>query len=179
MSFFEIFYSLFILAFIFIAIIIFRHEKISGISATPTLRRTRTVMINMLKRHELHPVRIYDLGSGWGGLLQRLHKEFPNAAVRGYETSFFPYWVSKIFTCFSKNIQIEQKNFFEIEFTHNDVVMCYLSPQHMAKLKSKWESGAGHPGSVISASFPIKGWEPIMVEKRGKLIPSFIYLYKL
>ena len=82
---------------------------------------------------------VYDLGSGEGTALMIAAKEFGATGV-GIEIDPFRVLTSKLAIAFaklSKTLRIERKNFFEVNVSEATVVIMYLIPKTMARLKPK------------------------------------------
>lgn len=119
---------------------------------------------------------IYELGSGWGALAVSIAKNRPSSTVHAFEISPIPYLFSRIRT-FVKNLIILRGDFFNYSICDADVVVCYLYPEGMRKLKKKFENELKSGTVVISNSFSIFGWKPINVVPVGDLWNSLIYIY--
>jgi hypothetical protein len=137
-------------------------ERYTKIVPAPTLSYVRKKALKLVpenfKREGQY--KIFDLGSGWGGILISLSKLFPNSTIIGYELSPCPYFISKLRVFFRKSdIKIYREDFFKKDISDADIIFCYLSPYHMELLKEKFsELPAGRV--IISCSFPILGWKP-------------------
>lgn len=161
----------------------FYYEKKAKISPAPVLPWVRRKALALIPESfdRSKKYKIADLGSGWGGLLLKLSKQFPNSDVVGYEISPWPFYISKMTTgLLSRRVTVKKENFFQKDISEFDIVVCYLSPYHMKELKSQFASLK--PGSVIvSCSFPVEGWEP---DIKGSIsgifvtIPIFVYSIK-
>jgi predicted RNA methylase len=82
---------------------------------------------------------VYDLGSGEGTALIIAAKEFGATGV-GVEIDPFRVFTSKLSIAASKlsdKIKIERKNFFEVDVSDATVVIMYLIPKTLARLKPK------------------------------------------
>ncbi|MBA3724652.1 MAG: 50S ribosomal protein L11 methyltransferase [Candidatus Levybacteria bacterium] len=82
---------------------------------------------------------VYDLGSGEGTALMIAAREFGATGV-GIEIDPFRVLTSKLSIATAKlssQIQIERKNFFDIDISRATVVIMYLIPKTMARLKPK------------------------------------------
>ena len=120
-------------------------------------------------------INIIDLGSGWGGLLQTLNSSLPHATMMGYETSFAPYWISRMTSLFSKRISISQQNFFDKDLSYADVIICYLSPWHMNEIQNiNFKTGS----LLISCSFPMIGITPVSTHISRSLIDIPVFVYR-
>ncbi len=181
MSFVDIIYCLAIVGFIFVVLLSLYFEKKAGISPTPVMPWVRRRALSLLKEHrQLLDIRtIADLGSGWGGMIGQLQKQYPTAYITGYEISPCPYYFTRLrFMCARDKITIKRHDFFSEDIAGYDVVFCYLSPQHMEKLKphlSRLKKGS----LVVTCSFPIEGWEPIATVTVWGLVKIPICLYRI
>jgi hypothetical protein len=163
------------IAFAVIFLIFFYETKVRIVPAPsmPAVRRTIIDIITNAYGANAH-INITDLGSGWGGLLQKLNHTLPRATIIGYETSPAPYWISKVTSLFSKRIHILQQNFFDQDLSDADVIICYLSPWHMNEIKNmKFKAGS----LLISCSFPIIARESTATHISPSFIniPVFVY----
>jgi predicted RNA methylase len=82
---------------------------------------------------------VYDLGCGDGTLLQVAAKEFSAQGV-GVEIDPLRYWYAKSafwLTGLSKKLKIVRKNFFDVDVSPASVVIMYLIPKTLNRLKSK------------------------------------------
>jgi len=128
----------------------------TGISPMPSSSKVKKEILNYLPNE---PKKIYELGSGWGTLA------FPIAEkkhhVKAFEISPIPYFYSKIVQRFRKKdcLCIHRKNFYDIDFSDADVVICYLFPGAMKKLRKKFEEELKPGAVVISNSFAVPGWK--------------------
>ncbi|KXS51512.1 MAG: hypothetical protein AWU57_4106, partial [Marinobacter sp. T13-3] len=70
-------------------------------------------MIELMADTGIGPV--YDLGSGWGGLVIRLAQKYPDRKIVGYEVSLVPWLVSVFFKKILRlgNLEIYKKNFLQ------------------------------------------------------------------
>lgn len=82
---------------------------------------------------------VYDLGCGDGTALITAAKEFGARGV-GVEIDPLRYWVAKIrfkILGLSKDLTITRSNFFDVDVSEATVVIMYLIPKTLAKLKPK------------------------------------------
>ena len=176
-----LFSFLFLLVIATIIITSLIYEQKTHIVAAPTMPWVRKLIINALKKH--HPttnesLNIAELGSGWGGLSFAVAHQYSNAHITGYELSPFPFWVSKIRQFLSrKNVTFERSDFFKTSLKEHDVIICYLSPKHMAWLKPKFEAELKKDAIIISNAFAIPDWTPIdsYSTQHGLKIPVYVY----
>jgi predicted RNA methylase len=82
---------------------------------------------------------VYDLGCGDGTALMTAAKEFGAQGV-GVEIDPLRYWYAKIailFAGLSKKLKIIRKNFFTVDVSDATVVIMYLIPKTLNRLKPK------------------------------------------
>lgn len=143
----------------------------------PTSRKAKTALLKTIPPN--HSGKIIELGSGWGTLLFPLAKEHPLSTVIGYELSPIPYFFSKLRLYLQPfpNIKIYRKDFFQFPFHDASVVICYLFPGAMEKLKNKFENELSAKTLVVSNTFAIPGWIPDKIMRLDDLYQSKIYIY--
>jgi len=151
----------------------------NGISPMPTSKKAKKAIVSLIPREI--PGKIYELGSGWGTLIIPLAKSFENSTIIGYETSPIPYFISKVRVRNSglKNIQLFRKDFYDTSIADATIVVCYLFPGAMGKLKRKFENELKPGTLVISNTFAVPGWDPFQVFNTQDLYNTKVYLYKL
>lgn len=151
---------------------------VNGITPTPSSRRARMLMIANLPLTEQGP--IYELGCGFGSLLFPLAKKLPDHQIIGYETSTIPFLICKLRSIFTpnSNLKILKYDFFNEDFRSVSLVICYLYPAAMQRLKSKFEQELPQGCWVVSNTFAIPGWIPHKIIQAKDLYNSKIYIYK-
>lgn len=102
----------------------------------------------------------YDLGSGYGGMIKKLSKNFPNASIYGFEISPIPYVISRIFNIF-RHSKISRKNIFSLNLGNADVIICYLSNYHMKELSKKITEECRKGTIIYSQGFEMPGFSPV------------------
>jgi hypothetical protein len=149
----------------------------NGISPMPTSAKAKSCMLSVLPSE--FQGTIYELGSGWGTLLLPLAEKYPDSQVIGFETSLLPFWFSclrlKLAGC--SNVQLQRKDFFKENLADAALVVCYLYPGAMEKLKHKFETELPSGAYVISNTFAVPGWIPERKVDIGDLYHNKIYLY--
>jgi hypothetical protein len=148
----------------------------NGISPTPTNGKQKELLLRAIPHNPAGP--IYDLGSGWGTLAIALAKRFPENKIIGIENSPIPFIVSRLAHLFYglKNLRFIRGNFMNVPFEDAAVIVCYLFPGGMKKLKPKLETlRAGT--IVISNTFSIYGWKPERTLQAQDLYRSVVYVY--
>ena len=151
----------------------------NGISPMPTSKKAKNAILSLLPKHA--PGKVYELGSGWGTLIIPLAKHLNTSKVIGFETSPIPFYISKIrvWRAGFRNIEVFKMNFSDTSLTDATIVVCYLFPGAMGKLKQKFEKELKPGTLVISNTFAIPGWQPSQVIKTQDLYNKKVYLYKV
>lgn len=151
----------------------------NGISPMPTSGKAKRRLLGALPGEVKGT--IYDLGSGWGTLAIPLARHYPHCRVVGFETSFFPYWFSKVRFLFSRlpNLHLERKDFYQVPLQDAGLVVCYLYPGAMRMLSLKLAEELKPGAWVISNTFSLPGWLASDVLEAGDLYYSKIYVYRV
>ncbi len=148
----------FIVTFLIISISIISFSLYTGISPMPSSQAAQQAIARSISPKAN---KIYELGSGWGSLAFAISKHYPHAAITAFELSPFPWLISLLRHIRRKgNITFYRKNFFKQSLQEAEVIVCYLYPGAMKKLKEKFEKEL-QPGSlVITNTFRVPGWVP-------------------
>lgn len=173
-----------ILNLILLALVLFSgasiviYTLINGISPMPTTKNIRRKLLSLFDQLKIHG-NILELGSGWGTLAFALAKKYPHSKLLAYENSTIPYMYSRFLNLFFKynNLRIYNKNFYDIEFKNADVIVCYLYPGAMTRLKKKFESELKEKTLIITHTFAVPNWKPIKQIEANDLYRSKIYVY--
>lgn len=149
-----------------------------GISPMPSTHKATVAMWALLP--ESIEGAIYDLGSGWGTLLFPFAKRYPTNIIKGYECSLLPYLFSKVWKWWisADCVEIYRRDFYEESLDDASVVVCYLFPGAMHRLKEKWEKELDRPLIVISNTFAIPGKIPLKVVDLDDFYRTKVYLYQ-
>ncbi len=148
---------------------------ISAFAGSPYVKTNRNVIREALKLVNIKKGEVfYELGSGNGDVLIAAAKL--GAKAYGFEISPFYFYWSKFRTRKFKNIQIFQKSFYKINFKKAEVAYCYLLPNVLRDLTSKFKDFKS--GSrLISIGFPIKHSQAKKTEKHS-INNHKIFIYK-
>jgi trans-aconitate methyltransferase len=151
----------------------------NGISPMPSSRKARRCILLSVPKDIQG--KIVDLGSGWGTLAIPLAQQLPHCQIVGYESSPIPFFVSE---CRRQLLQIEnlyfyRKDFFEVTLNDAALVVCYLYPEAMRKLKIKFLRELKPETWIISNTFAIPGWEPMSIYQLSDLYRTNIYVYRV
>lgn len=175
----EIIISNFVLAMsVFIAGSIVYSSLKNGITPMPTSNKVKRHLMTLLDQEIIHS-RIYDLGSGWGTLAVALADKYGDCCVTGFENSMVPYLVSLLRSrrAHHRNLTIARENFFNQPLNDADLVVCYLYPGAMEKLKIKFENELKVNTVVVSNTFAIPSWLPVKKIVVDDLYRTHLYLY--
>jgi len=150
----------------------------TGISPMPSSRRARKAMLLRLPR-DLRG-RVYDLGSGWGGLAIAIARAHPRSEVIGYEISTVPVLCARVFARLLRvdNVRFERRDFFASDYRDAAAIVTYLFPDGMAKLCMKLEEELPVGTPVISNTFRVPGWEPERTTTMRDFHRTRIYAYR-
>ena len=160
-----------------VSIIIFTLR--TGISPMPTSAAMRRAAFTLLP--EDVPGVIYELGAGWGTLLAPLSRRYPKHQLVGFEVSPLPWLVAKVRLKLmgQERAKVLRKDFHSADLSDAGLVVCYLFPAGMARLKSHLQEQLA-PGSwVLSNTFAIPGWTAVATAKAKDVYRSPIYLYRV
>ena len=145
----------------------------NGVSPMPTSHKIRDALLENLP--ELNDGTIIELGSGWGNLLFPLSKKYAGCSIIGFENSPIPYLFSS-FLNHSKNLKIVRNDFFEKSLREANLIVCYLFPANMERLKEKLERELRPGTQVVSHTHEIPTWKP---KQTISVDSSTIYLYEI
>ncbi len=120
---------------------------------------------------------LIDLGCGDGRVLKMAAKRYGVCAI-GYELNPMAYMKARVYSIFSKNVQIRFANFHNADISTADVVFCYLFPDVLPKLSQKLVNEL-KPGAIfVTCNFPLKGIEAnTIIKPEGSLHSDPIYIY--
>ena len=177
------FWEYFVLAAALLLIaLIFVPTLTTGASPVPTSASVRRALLALLpERLPGAPSGvIYELGSGWGGMAFALARKYPDTAVIGYEISPIPWLVSRVRLIFSshQNLQLKFANFHKRDLSDASLVLCYLLPEPMEKLREKLESELPPGALVVSNTFAFRGWSALDDKMSDDIYNSHVFLYE-
>lgn len=149
----------------------------NGISPMPSSMKAKKQIAQALQGYEKGV--LLELGSGWGGLARHLARTNPGLQVIGYENSPLPYVYSKSVEIFSPstNLELCYQNFFTVDLSKANVIICYLCPSEMHRLADKFCKELKPGTIIISNTFALPGWKASHVFEVNDLFRSKIYLY--
>jgi len=145
----------------------------------PSSRKAQEAIISAIPQNT--EGLIFDLGSGWGNVVFPLARAFPLATICGIEVSPIPWTVSRIRASLfgPSNLDIQRGNFQDISLEGVEIVICYLYPEGMTSLKTKFEEELKPNALIISNTFRLAGWEPEEVITLDDIHQTPIYRYRV
>jgi len=151
----------------------------NGISPMPTAKKVKRALLTTLP--PACSGHIYELGSAWGTLALALAKKYPQSQIWGYETSPIPYFLSRLIQHYSTptNLTFVRQDFFAVDLSKAKLIVCYLYPTCMQRLKAKFEKEL-HPDTLVAShTFAIPGWKAEKIVEVDDLYKTKVYLYKI
>jgi len=123
---------------------------------------------------------IVDLGSGWGNFVIPIAKRNPQRQVVGYELSILPWLTSTLLkkVLGLKNLTLHREDFYNANLSDASVLVCYLYPDAMNKIKNKLLLEQPNVNFLISNNFALPSWQAAKVIQLDDFYKSPIYLYK-
>lgn len=131
----------------------------------------------------------YDLGSGDGRVVREAARR--GARAIGIERSIALVLWSRFSACFDALYQRSgarraggkaifiRGNYFKKDLSDADMIFCYLLPEAMEKLKTKFESELKPGTRVVSRAFKLHGWIPTQRFQFGpRTVPVYLYIKK-
>lgn len=158
-----------------------------GIPPMPSSNKAYCAVLQLLSETdgidngtETNSGAIVDLGSGWGNLVIRMAKKYPQRKIVGYELSFLPWLISKLLKKLLglNNLTLHRTDFFKVDLSDTSVVVCYLYPGAMKKLSDKLHAENNTFNFLISNNFSLPTWEPYKTIQIDDFYKSTVYLYK-
>lgn len=129
---------------------------------TPTKKVKKMLQLAELKPGDV----LVDLGAGDGRILIAAAKKYSVKTV-GYEIDPLRYLLGKIFIRLNgvqRSVRLVWGDMFKADLRAADVVTIYLTRPTNNKLKTIFEEQLRPGTRVVSYSFPIKGWAPIIID---------------
>lgn len=155
------------------------YQQKMKVSPMPTPPSTRHAMIDTIEQK--NPETIVELGSGWGGVAIEAAKKYPHSEIIGFECSPVPLMFARLRKLLSpslKNLKFVRRDFFKFDMRNADVVLCYLSNPHMAKLEPKLDRELQEGAEIISSTFHMPHWKTHHVDTIGGMYDTKIYAYQ-
>jgi hypothetical protein len=150
-----------------------------GISPMPSSSKAYKVMMKLIE--ETGTGAIIDLGSGWGSFVIRVAKKNPQRKVVGYELSILPWLMSILLkkVLGLNNLTLYRQNFYRAILPEKSVLVCYLYPGAMHKIKNELLVEQSNLGFLISNNFALPSSQPYKIIPLDDFYKSPIYFYKI
>lgn len=149
---------------------------VNGAPFVPTPMEAVKKMIRLAKIKKGDVV--YDIGCGDGRMVFVAANEY-GAKATGLELSPLVYFFARIRKILWRSkARILFRNFKHHNFRDADVIVCYLMPETLEKLKPKLEAELKPGARIVSYAFEVKGWNPDLKEEKDvalQLAPIWIY----
>lgn len=145
----------------------------------PSSKKAYHAMVQLINETGTGP--IIDLGSGWGNFVIRIAKRYPNRQIVGYELSILPWLISTLFKRILglKNLNLHRQNFYNANLPAASVIVCYLFPEAMDKIKHKLLLEQPEISFLISNNFALPLCQYDKIIQLDDFYRSPIYLYKI
>ncbi len=171
-------YSVFVLIYIYYT---FR-TKIPLVNSSAAAQKIIMVRIAAeVQLNQAKPIKVYDLGSGTGGLCLAIGKNFPQLEVIGIELGL-PFWFFAVLRSklgARKNVRFLKKDFWQYDISDGDIILFYLGDVVMPIMADKLAKEAKSGALIISNTFPLPAsWEPIERTTVPKGLSKEVIVYR-
>jgi hypothetical protein len=159
--------------------LIVAYTLVTGTPPMPTSGKVKAAMMGLLPADPEGV--IHELGSGWGTLAFALARRFPGHSVVACELSPVPWLVSRArhLAAPVPNLTLRRADLHEADLGDAGLVVCYLVPEGMEKLRPKLEAELKPGAWVLSNTFALRGWRAHREEAVGDLFRTTVYLYRV
>lgn len=168
-----------LLVVVFIALSIVYSTVMVGIPPMPSSTKAYQAMAKLID--ETGTGTIIDLGSGWGNFVIPIAKRYPQRQIVGYELSLLPWITSTLIKHALRldNLTLYRQDFLKADLSTASVLVCYLFPEAMDKIKIKLLQEKPGVKFLISNNFSLPSWESDELIQLNDFYKSPVYLYKL
>lgn len=152
-------YAIVLLSFLFIVFYLYKEtvrKKYKGAYFLPTKNIQVDTIINFLNKKDKSKLKVVDLGSGTGTILNALAKN--NLKADGFEINILLYILSYLRMVFSrqhKYVQIYKRNFWEVSLKDYNVVIIYGIGYMLEDIQAKIKKELVKGSLVISIRFKL------------------------
>lgn len=157
-------------------------NKVPSISTCFAGRRKIAALLKQdAHRRNRQDLTVFDLGSGYGFLANRIAHALPASHVKGFDIAPFPLacasFVQRVLG--PSNLAFERADFFKTDCSDADAVVFYLTPSLAIRVGEKLDREL-KPGSlVISHTFPVGGaWTPAETVRFFSPFKETLYVYR-
>lgn len=165
-------FILYFLLFLIICTALF--GAISAAPWLPTKNKDieRTIGLAGIKKGDV----VYDLGCGDGRLVFAAARL--GAKAIGVEIFVLPYLFAKIKSFFVPGAKIIFGNFFKTNISDADVVFVFLLSKSYGRLMDKFRQELKSGTRIVVSCWPIKEWQPEIIDRPENQLPVYLYKYK-
>ncbi len=170
---------LFFILLLFILFNILWYSWRYGITPTPTSSKVRRAVLKALPFSV--EGKIVELGSGWGHLTLALAKRYSKHPIDAYEISLIPFLISWLLIRWKKLrwVHLFRKDFFQVSLSDSGLIVCYLYPGAMQRLKEKFTEELKPGTLILTHTFAIPGWTPIQKVYVDDLYHTPVFIYRM
>ena len=152
------------------------YTMIKGAPFVPTQMKQ---VDRMLKAVPIKPgMKVYDLGSGDGRLVHKAAKKY-KAKATGFEYSPLVWLWAKFLSLFWRSeAKLKFGNLFKQDLSDADVIVCYLLPGPMKKMREEIYPKLKKGAFIVSHAFHLpdaKVWKKLPKDPNQKLAAVWIY----
>ena len=124
---------------------------------------------------------IWELGPGWGTLLQHLCQKYPEHTIKGFELSPLPWLVSlgRIRVWNHNHCEVVRQDFWQKDAGHVGLIVCYLYTGAMKQMAEDWANSLPEGCYIISHTFALPRWTPIKTTQARDMYRTPVYLYQI
>ncbi len=110
-----------------------------------------------------------------------LAERYRASPVRAFEVSILPWAFSRarLLVQGRPNLSFQLKNFLRADLSQAALVVCFLTPPIMEKLKPKLEAELRPGALVVSNTFALRGWQPIDTMTVPDVHATNVHLYRV
>ncbi len=147
--------------------------------AAPFVPTRQRDVERMLTLADIRPGElVYDLGAGDARFLLTAATKF-QAQARGYEISLVPYLVGKFRLLLAgvSPAMLKYQDFYRVDLSAANVVVCFLTPAAMAKLVEKFQRELRPGTRIVSYAFSLPGWTLVRKDKPSPKVMA-VYVYR-
>jgi len=151
----------------------------SPVPTSPSVRRTMLALLPARLPGD-DEGRIYELGSGWGGMAVAFARRYPDRRVVGFELSFIPWLSSRVRLLVRPcpNLSFRLADFRNAELSDAALCICYLAGPSMDGLDEKFRRELPAGALVLSNTFALHQWQPLDTVEARDRFHSPVYLYE-
>ena len=124
-------------------------------------------------------VSFAELGAGIGTITVPLAKQYPHLIINAWERAPLPWLINIWRNRLNKNSHCFCSSLWDCDFDQYDVIFTFLSPVLMPEIGVILRNNM-RPGSLlISAAFPVPGWEPELIKQLNNITRTQLYCYRI